>query len=210
MYVINNGVVALVTPIDKEDTEYGEQDSYCSGSFVRSNTVLTAAHCIVDDNTLNVRVATYQDYLKTNGTYEGRKWHWFDVKYVDKVRDLALLQLSYGEQLPVYKIFTVASSAPVVGENVLLIGHPIGLGWTVSFGVVSTDNRHGWDHIRYPEGVYVPIWIQASAQSWYGTSGGPLLNYDNQLAGVLVQGVEEYLSMSIHTEVIHDFLEKNL
>lgn len=199
---INHAVVALVR--ENADAEW---DTYCSGAFVGDNTVLTAAHCVDSAEDDTVYISVYEPHMPQN--YETSHYTFY-VSRSDEDYDLALLRkLDDGQPLPYHSQFLVGLTAPVQGENVVLMGHPLGLGWTLTSGVVSSDHRQGWDSVPYEDvGWYRPLFIQHDAQAYPGSSGGPLLNYNNELVGVLVQGhqMAEYLVMSVHTDTVNDFL----
>ena len=97
----------------------------------------------------------------------------------DPVADLALLQLNLPEQRLPVPYLTVESSLDKmeVGSEVYAIGHPMGLDWSVTKGVVNNISRTG---VITP---YVHI-IQHTAQMNQGNSGGPLLNLEGNVVGV--------------------------
>jgi serine protease Do len=64
-----------------------------------------------------------------------------------------------------------------VGDYVLAIGCPLGLGQTVTMGIVSAKNR------AIGIGVYEDF-IQTDAAINQGNSGGPLFNFDGAVIGV--------------------------
>lgn len=67
---------------------------------------------------------------------------------------------------------------PAVGSEVYVIGHPVGLGWTVTRGIVSAVRKAG---------EIAPIeLIQTDAAISAGNSGGPLLDRDGRLVGIVV------------------------
>jgi len=93
----------------------------------------------------------------------------------DETGDLALLKVKADKPLP-----TVAfgdSDAARVGDWVLAIGNPFGLGGTVTAGIVSARSRD----IR--QGPYDDF-IQTDAAINRGNSGGPLFNMDGQVIGI--------------------------
>ncbi len=93
----------------------------------------------------------------------------------DADRDLAALKVS-GTGLP---FLTLADADKTqVGEHVIAIGSPLGLQNTVSDGIVSAlreENSHQW--------------IQTTAPVSHGNSGGPLLNRDGAVIGVITWGI---------------------
>jgi serine protease Do len=93
----------------------------------------------------------------------------------DETGDLALLKVKADKPLP-----TVAfgdSDTARVGDWVLAIGNPFGLGGTVTAGIVSARSRD----IR--QGPYDDF-IQTDAAINRGNSGGPLFNMDGQVIGI--------------------------
>jgi serine protease Do len=72
---------------------------------------------------------------------------------------------------------TALSSLARVGDIVLAIGNPFGLGGSLSVGVVSARNRN-IDAGRYDD------FIQTDAAINRGNSGGPLFNMDGEVIGV--------------------------
>ena len=145
--------------------------------------------------------------METGGSFSGGRYHQFQVVAFNSKHDLALLRLSPGEFSFFYRnVMPMAPLAPVTGENVSVIGHPNGLGWTLTHGVVSQGQRAGWG-----EGELDPVpYIQHSAQVFYGNSGGPVINSDNELVGVVSQGGPWHIGMSIHLSAVKSFVLSEL
>jgi serine protease Do len=89
--------------------------------------------------------------------------------------DLALLKVSVGH--PLHALAWGSSSDLEIGTPVLAIGNPLGLGLSVSAGIVSALNRNINDS---PYDDY----IQTDAAINHGNSGGPLVNLEGQVVGV--------------------------
>src|SRR5690606_16499293 len=89
--------------------------------------------------------------------------------------DLAVLRVTSDVDLP-YVSFG-DSDAARVGDWVIAIGNPFGLGQTLTVGVISARNRD----IR--SGSYDDF-IQTDASINRGNSGGPLFNLDGEVIGV--------------------------
>ena len=66
----------------------------------------------------------------------------YDTKIigVDKIMDIAVLQI-IGKKPPVLGIADWGES-PQVGEDIYMIGHPQGMVWTVSKGIISHTRRY--------------------------------------------------------------------
>ncbi len=92
---------------------------------------------------------------------------------VDKKTDLALLKAD-GRDFP---FVTFASKAPRVGDWVIAVGNPFGLGGTVTAGIVSARGRD------IGSGPYDDF-LQIDAPVNHGNSGGPAFNGEGQVVGV--------------------------
>ena len=68
------------------------------------------------------------------------------------------------------------------GDHVIAVGHPFGIGPSVSYGVVSGLKRE----FRSPEGTKtLTNLIQFDAAANPGNSGGPLVTMDGQVVGIV-------------------------
>jgi S1-C subfamily serine protease len=125
---------------------------------------LTNAHVVKDAQDITVT-------LHDGNDYEAK------VVGIDPKVDLAVLQLQ--GKLPALK--TVAfgdSSALRLGEVVLAIGDPFGVGKSVTMGIVSAKNRGGMGIEEYEN------FIQTDAAINPGNSGGALVNLKGELVGI--------------------------
>ncbi len=127
-----------------------------SGIIVTNNHVIDGA----DEITV-----TLQDNTSLKATVIGRD---------DRV-DLAVLKVTSDKPLPALAFGD--SDASRVGDWVLAIGNPFGLGGSVTAGIVSARGRD----IR--QGPYDDF-IQTDAAINKGNSGGPLFNMDGQVIGI--------------------------
>jgi serine protease Do len=110
-------------------------------------------------------------------TKDGRK---FDAKLVgrDPATDIAVLQLQ-GPRGNLKAIPLGDSDRIEVGDFVIAIGNPFGLGQTVTSGIVSALGRSGLGkHQGYED------FIQTDASINPGNSGGALVNLRGQLLGI--------------------------
>ncbi|MCP1334982.1 DegQ family serine endoprotease [Futiania mangrovi] len=93
----------------------------------------------------------------------------------DPKTDLALLKVEPEE--PLVSVSFGDSDASRVGEWVMAIGNPFGLGGSVSVGIISARNRD------INAGPYDDF-IQTDAAINRGNSGGPLFNMNGEVIGV--------------------------
>ncbi|AWB20767.1 Do family serine endopeptidase [Methylobacterium currus] len=92
----------------------------------------------------------------------------------DPKTDLALLKVTDGAPFPYVKL---AHGAPQVGDWVVAIGNPFGLGGTVTAGIVSARGRD------IGAGPYDDF-LQIDAPINKGNSGGPTFNVSGEVVGV--------------------------
>ena len=92
---------------------------------------------------------------------------------VDSKTDLALLKAQGGD----FPYVSFASQAPRVGDWVIAVGNPFGLGGTVTAGIVSARGRD------IGSGPYDDF-LQIDAPVNHGNSGGPTFNAEGEVVGV--------------------------
>jgi len=136
-----------------------------SGVIVTANgRILTNAHVVKDADDIKVTLHDGNDY---------------DAKVVgvDPKADLAVLQLK--GNLPALKPLTFGDSSTLrLGEVVLAIGDPFGVGKSVTMGIVSAKGRGGMGIEEYED------FIQTDAAINPGNSGGALVNTRGELVGI--------------------------
>ena len=89
--------------------------------------------------------------------------------------DFAMLKVNVGKPLPTLRY--ADSDALQVGQPVIAVGNPLGLGTSVSTGVISGVDRN---LMRSPLDNY----IQTDASINPGNSGGPLLDCSGEVVGI--------------------------
>jgi hypothetical protein len=102
----------------------------------------------------------------------------------DPSKDLAVIKVN-GKNLPFLALADMGNLH--VGEHVVAIGSPLGLEGTVSDGIVSA--------VRDVENKK---WIQTTAPVSHGNSGGPLLDMNNHVVGVITWGVNLELGQNLN------------
>lgn len=95
--------------------------------------------------------------------------------FISGVLDLALLKVDAGQPLPALKLGD--SNRVRVGDEVLLLGNPLGVGLSVSHGVISALNRD------IGESMY-DHFFQTDGALNHGNSGGPMVNMKGEVIGI--------------------------
>lgn len=114
----------------------------------------------------------------------------------DKVLDLALLKVS---SIPSY-VYSFSSINTIdVGEKVVALGSPGGLGSTVTSGIVSAKDRNL---------LQLGSVIQIDSPINPGNSGGPLIDDNKRVTNVVFAGIEEFEGVNFAIPV--KYLKKNL
>ncbi len=141
------------------------QQSLGSGVIVRPDgTILTNNHVVQGGQNIVVVLADKREFKAK-------------VVLADARTDLAVLKIdAKGEKLPTLAFGD--SDRLSVGDLVLAIGDPFGVGQTVTMGIVSALARTGVGASDYQ------FFIQTDAAVNPGNSGGALVTTDGKLAGI--------------------------
>ena len=95
----------------------------------------------------------------------------------DPLSDIAVLQIETNEKFIPVKFGD--SDKARIGDQVIAIGNPFGLGGTVTSGIISARNRNlGGTLARYED------YIQTDASINTGNSGGPLFDLNGDVIGI--------------------------
>ncbi|MBZ9704094.1 MULTISPECIES: DegQ family serine endoprotease [unclassified Mesorhizobium] len=140
------------------------QSSLGSGVLVDpSGVIVTNFHVIKNADEVKVATADGREFTSK-------------VMLKDETLDLAVLKIESDKPFPVIAIGD--SDALEVGDLVLAIGNPFGVGQTTTSGIVSALAR---SHIGVSDSGY---FIQTDAAINPGNSGGALINMGGQLVGI--------------------------
>ena len=155
---VPTSTLAGISPLERLSTSQG------SGVIIDKNgLVLTNYHLVDGADTINV--------VLSNG-----ELHEADLLGSDKETDLAVVKIHVDKPLP----YTTFENSPQlrVGDIVLAIGNPFGVGQTVTQGIVSATAR------RVAGGTAWQNFVQTDAAINPGNSGGALINPSGQLVGI--------------------------
>ena len=165
-------------PLEKFFHQFGENQNHDFGNFPerrpRSGMAQGSGFFITGDGYIVTNNHVVENATEVTVTTVDGKTMAAKVVGLDKKTDLALLKVNGGGPYP---FVTFASKQPRVGDWVLAVGNPFGLGGTVTAGIVSARGRD------IGAGPYDDF-LQIDAPVNRGNSGGPTFNTEGEVVGV--------------------------
>jgi S1-C subfamily serine protease len=134
--------------------------------------LITARHVVADDLSAGITTVTVR---QKSHTWAGA------IGKTDSVNDLAVVRVSGRIAPPLWQTPQL-DVLPLAGDELILLGSPYGLEGTVTTGVVS---RVSYDA------------IQTDAAANPGNSGGPAVNREGHVVGVLLAGGGENINFAL-------------
>ena len=158
--------VVLLSLNKLENPSVNTRNALCSGTVINEQGhILTNFHCVYEQKTMNMYYWDEDD------------WREYKVKIIgkDPLADLALLEvIGLKRKVPYLKF---AKDEDIhLGVEVFAFGHPMGMAWSLSKGIISSTERYA----RHP---YIKS-IQIDAAINKGNSGGPVLNEKGEIVGI--------------------------
>ena len=162
----------FVKPGERPRPPKQKEEGFASGTgFVISaeGTIVTNWHVI--RNIIDNKDGTLRVLFSNDSIYEAKVFNY------DRTSDIAVLKIVNSEK----KTFPFVrwGDKPLLGGHAIVIGSPISLDFSVSFGIVSAIDRI----IPKAAPPFVPF-IQTDAAMNRGNSGGPLFNADGEVVGI--------------------------
>ena len=154
---VSDGVVRI-------ETQSCDRGGVGSGFLLAPDLVATAAHVVEDGRVIAVRQG---HHLIATGTVVG----------IDEAADLALVRTSIS--FPGH-VFDLGTADPAIGDDVAVIGYPMGGPKSFTKGTVS-----GLRRTIHTDGGTRRAMIQTDAAVNPGNSGGPMLDQDGTVVGVV-------------------------
>ena len=163
------------------------KNSACSGAVIENQYIITNYHCIHNQKYIRVFYWDENDWEEHEVSIIGR----------DPLADLALLEVT-DKEIPV-PFLKFAEGELRTGDEVFAMGHPMGMTWTVTKGILSNTDRFA----RHP---YVKA-VQTDAAINRGNSGGPLMNMKGEIVAInslMISKVNENagLAISIRADIV--------
>jgi len=155
----------------------GEQQGIGTGFVVSTDgQILTNAHVVSESGVTATSVTVvFKSTSGSTGTEIPAT-----IVGADETTDVALLKIDPSQAPTLTPVKLGDSSQVAVGQEVVAIGNPLGLDFSLSSGVVSATDRQ----LQSPNGATITGGIQTDAAINPGNSGGPLFNASGEVIGI--------------------------
>lgn len=175
----------IIEQYSKAIIQIATDGSTGTGFYVKEfDLIVTNEHVVAEQAQVTIAGKAFEKELS-------RVW------YTDRKHDLAFLEAPRGVELPAIQLGRYEELKD--GDHIIAIGHPYGLNYTASQGVISKVDR-----IR--EGMK---FIQIDAAINPGNSGGPLVNTKGEVIGVnsfIIRGGDN-LGFALPVQYLREALE---
>jgi V8-like Glu-specific endopeptidase len=170
----------------------------CSAFLISKNKLLTAGHCMFSE----IECQNYSwvfdfkegtEQIKKSNVYKCKSIVVQKFEYTDEViKDYAVIELDRDtDRKPLH---LRSFGRPMIGEPLVVIGHPIGLPMKIGDGA----------NVKLPnEGELEDIWASLKLRKYYfttntdtysGNSGSPVFNkITGSVEGILIQGADDFV-----------------
>ena len=191
--------IVLLSSSPYEDPSIdASKSAVCTGVIIdEKGHILTNYHCVHNQKYIKLYYYSAEDIdeymVETIGT--------------DPLADLALLRvIDYEGKLP-HLNFAENTGDLKSGTEVFTLGHPMGMAWSVTKGIISNNERFA----RHP---YIHA-IQTDASINKGNSGGPLMNMQGEIIGINTAiishiGQSAGVGLAIRGDIVKKSLESML
>jgi S1-C subfamily serine protease len=163
---VYDAIRPAVVVIQSEGKDGADKSKLGTGVVINADgDILTSLHVVADSVAIKV---TFADGTNSAAT----------VKSSDGDHDIAVLT---PQQLPTVVVPAVLGAGAQIGDETFAVGNPLGLVGSLSAGVISGLDR------TFPltNGKTLTGMIQFDAAVNPGNSGGPLLNREGQVIGIV-------------------------
>ncbi len=170
---------------DREGTYISQSWGYSlgSGSIISGNgLILTNAHVV--DRAIRIN-ANINEKIRADA----------QLVAIDRVNDLALLKVNLPEAITLTPIKMGEVGDLLLGEDVIALGNPYGLGSSISHGILSAVGRQ----VSVDNKILFTDVLQTDAPVFPGSSGGPLINMNGEMIGITssIFGDEQRIGFAI-------------
>jgi S1-C subfamily serine protease len=156
----------------------GDEESSGSGFVVSTSGRLVTNYHVIDGAERIVAVFPDKREVNVSGVWA-----------YDKEVDIAILQLAPGA----YQALPLATEPAREAEDIVVIGSPLGLGNSISAGVVSAVRDQGLRGKQFADTPELANWgLQFTAAAAPGSSGSPILRGNGEVVGVVVGHLDAF------------------
>jgi hypothetical protein len=206
------------------------QSGMGSGVFVTyEGEIITNYHVIEGYESDELGVWIYEGFQEAD-RYESSKMIPVDIVATDKSKDLALLKIkkNIDDIVPIYLAY---DEDILIGSQVFAIGHPGGMLWSFTEGIVNRIAYNEWNYgpVTASAGFFENLynwWFDVEEDKGYivaaktiftqtpinpGNSGGLLLNSDGNMVGINTYNdlTMNNVNGAVHIDEVEKFLIKN-
>ncbi len=192
--------IALVMRNDE-----GRVRPFCTGVWVSPTSILTAAHCVDDEQIGDpFEYVAHGDVFAPGELHERPSvmGHGCALYDVDAEHDLALLRAS---DAPAHAVAHVSLATIHAGDFAQAMGHSLGLWWSYSSGDISAVRER-------PINDLTLVWVQATTPISPGNSGGGLFDDRGRLIGIAHGAFPrgENLNVFVHAQYLDALLRRQV
>ena len=182
--MIKGVATVIVDKGSRYERGYGVVPDRVLGSafFVDASGLLITNYHVIESEVDPKRKSSSRMYVRMGDSTSPR----VPAKVVgwDKALDLALIKTGIETE---YVFSLVDRVIPKIGDTVLAIGSPVGLQKTVTSGIVSALGR------RF---LQIGDVIQIDAAVNHGNSGGPVVDSEGRLVGIVFAGIDQFQGLN--------------
>ncbi len=182
-----------------------KEASYSRGSGVVVNEegyVLTNTHVVADADDIWVQFFNEDEPIPAERVVLSRS------------KDVAVLRLKPKTPRKFKAVPFARDDDLLLGETVIALGNPFGLGASISRGILSSKTRRPPTEVAAGGALDIADWLQTDASINPGNSGGPLVNLRGELIGmnvaVLNPGLGQGIGFAIPVKQINAALAETL
>ncbi|MEK7647072.1 MAG: trypsin-like peptidase domain-containing protein [Patescibacteria group bacterium] len=147
-----------------------QERGFGSGFMIREDGYMLTAWHVIGAPNAEIKACLQRKTTGRYGDLEIPDCRPAKIVGFDPQRDVALLKIQ-GSGYPTLKL----GEDPPVGHQVIALGHPMGFLWTATVGIVSKSPLIQEDE----------YFTQTDASIYFGSSGGPLINTQSEVIGLL-------------------------
>jgi S1-C subfamily serine protease len=190
---------------------YNEKAESIGTGFLIDSSGLILTNWHVTDKTKKMFIWTLPEEgaIDSESVFANKNYYFGSVVAENKKEDLALVK-AIGLPKNIKPVNLGSNDEVNIGDNVYAIGHPVGLPWSFSVGMVSQKRKnYKWTYADKSEHFATVVQMQTPIST--GNSGGPLFSGKGKVVGVntLMQGEGQNLNFAVAVDHVKKFIKDN-